>query len=121
MLRITIEKVPYGIEEGSHIMYQGTITNDGTGTLSRGNYRISLGTKGGKTVYKTGYVRGFPRKKNIAWKLLLDGLKSCLPGKPRGEDAMAILLGRSGFDDWWYGVDEDIRMDIMNELNEALE
>jgi hypothetical protein len=130
MLRITIEKVPYGISEYAHIIHRGTIVNDGTGTLSGGNYRIKLDKKLSKSgahtgIYKTGRVKGFKRKKEGAWKLLFLGLQDCLTeeahNKSRGEDVMAVLLGRGGFDHWWYGIDEDIRMDIMDELNEALE
>lgn len=46
MIRVTVELLPYGYEEGKVMIASGTITNDGTGTLELGNYRARFESDG---------------------------------------------------------------------------
>ena len=57
----------------------GKIVNTGTGTPTRGNYRIDLRDAAGRP-WKTGTVEGFPRKRLLAWDLLYRALEK-LVGK----------------------------------------
>jgi hypothetical protein len=52
----------------------GKIINTGTGSPSRGNYRIELRDAAGR-VWKTSRIEGFPRKRLLAWDLLYRALK----------------------------------------------
>lgn len=69
MIRIKIEMVPHGVEADTYTIAEGRIINDGTGTLTRGNYTYSLSHKG--RVYRSGGVKNFPRKTHNVWKLLI--------------------------------------------------
>jgi hypothetical protein len=33
---------------------------------------------------------------------------------------LSVLLGRNGFDDWWYGIDVDINVEIIKELRDEV-
>ena len=76
MIRVTIELIPLGIGKAKHL---GTIdiANDASGTMTTGNYRYSASNKaGGK--YKSGNVKGFPRKRLLAYDLLYRCLKDMI-------------------------------------------
>lgn len=47
----------------------GKIVNTGTGSPTRGNYRVELRDAAGR-VWKTGHIEDFPRKRLLAWDLL---------------------------------------------------
>lgn len=71
MLRVTIEIVPHGREELAKVVAVGKIVNTGTGTWTRGNYRVDLGKCGKSTaLWKRGFIEGFPRTQQNAWRLL---------------------------------------------------
>ena len=55
----------------------GRIINTGSGTPTRGNYRVDLGDGRGRH-WKTGVVAGFPRKRLLAWDLLARALFNVL-------------------------------------------
>lgn len=74
MLRITIELVPWGIEARAKVIATGTIANTGTGTSTNGDYRIELRDAAGRR-WKTGHIKGFPRKRLLPWDLLYRALK----------------------------------------------
>lgn len=75
MIRITVELVPFGIEERAHVIAKGTIANDGTGTHNHGNYVCELrSAKRGNRLMGRGMVAGFPRKRLNVWHLI----KLCL-------------------------------------------
>lgn len=76
MLRITIELVPYGIESKKRILAQAIISNDGTGTINRGNYQYSLYKTQLNRTYKEGKIKDFPRKSLGVWNLLHRVLKN---------------------------------------------
>lgn len=82
MLVVKIELWPRGDESKSVELHRGFITNDGTGDSSNGNYKVKLNEKGNKDRlskgWKTGYVKGFKRKKLLAWDLLLMALVPAL-------------------------------------------
>jgi hypothetical protein len=61
------------IELNNTVVAEGTITNTGEGTPSKGTYRVCLLDKDGR-VWKCGNVKNFPRKKLLAWDLLLRAL-----------------------------------------------
>lgn len=77
MINIDIELWPHGYQERSVRIGQIEIINDGTGTLSRGNYVVKLYRKNSTKVWKEGRVENFPRKRLNSYDLLLRGLKSC--------------------------------------------
>lgn len=55
-----------------------SITNDGTGTQSKGNYVIKLFRKGFKSVLKQGTVLDHPRLSTSVWTLVYKALKNTL-------------------------------------------
>jgi hypothetical protein len=75
MLRITIELLPGGCEARKRTLATGTITNIGTGSLSQGNYFADFRDAAGRP-WRHGTVTGFPRKRLLAWDLLLRVLKT---------------------------------------------
>ena len=59
----------------------GKIVNTGTGSPTQGNYRIELQDAAGRQ-WKTGHIEGFPRKRLLAWDLLVSRLgKTCRKSK----------------------------------------
>ena len=63
-LRITVELVPYGIEEKSRPLLRMRVTNDGTGTSERGNYVVEAEgecSEGGESLGWDGF-EDFPRR-----------------------------------------------------------
>lgn len=67
----------------------GTIVNTGTGTTTRGSYRVDLRDAAGRP-WKSGTVIGFPRKRLLAWDLLYRALEN-LVGK-RNRDSRSAPL-----------------------------
>jgi hypothetical protein len=67
----------------------GTIINTGTGTPTRGNYRVELQDAAGRR-WKGGTVDDFPRKRLLAWDLLYRALEN-LVGK-RNRDSRSAPL-----------------------------
>ncbi len=70
MIRVTVELLPGGFGPVKHL---GTaiITNDGTGTPTRGNYNVQLSRRGApKSIWRRARVHGFPRKRLGSWHLL---------------------------------------------------
>ena len=78
MIKITMELWPFGQELGKRHLGTAVIGNDATGTAFTGNYNIIL-SKAGKgmedAVWKRGRVKGFKRKKKLAWDLLYLALR----------------------------------------------
>lgn len=96
MLRITIEMVPYGVEEAAHKIGLIEIGNDGTGNKQTGNYRCvlkktppwsgALKAKWKDGVFQgtpedaeviAGRIEGFDRQKRGPYDLLFRALKAC--------------------------------------------
>jgi len=72
VIRVTIEMLPHGDESRKRHLGTAIIANDGTGTATQGNYNIRLSRRGQPdSVWKTGRLTGFLRKKFLVWDLLL--------------------------------------------------
>ena len=82
MLVVRIELWPRGDASSRKTLATGTIANDGTGTITQGNYQVVLKDAIGRS-WKTGTVKGFPRKRRLGWDLLACALYSML-GKRNG-------------------------------------
>ena len=74
MIKVTIELIP---AFGGPIKHLGTgyIMNDGTGTKTKGNYKVRFLQRNGSR-WKEGKVKDFPRRKLLAWDLLYRSLKA---------------------------------------------
>lgn len=77
MLVIRIDLWPHGDATRCKTIATGRVINTGTGTPSRGNYRIELRDVLGR-LWKSGVVENFPRKRLLAWDLLACALYSVL-------------------------------------------
>lgn len=87
MVRVTIELLPHGYEEGKTTLGVIEIANDGTGGADEGNYDVRLSKEPPiarrKGVWKTGKVLGFPRKKLGPYDLLFRALRDCVEDRNR--------------------------------------
>lgn len=72
MIRVTIELIPRGIVAHKSTLHVGEIWNDGSGTITTGNYGYRLLKKGRlkDQDYRRGRIEGFPRTRLGAWSLL---------------------------------------------------
>lgn len=77
MLVVTIELWPRGFETNKQTIGKMYIANDGTGTLTQGNYDAIIKKRGTNTTWKIGRIEGFPRKRLGPWYLLYRLLLSC--------------------------------------------
>lgn len=75
MIRVTVELLPYGMEDHKETLGVAYIANDGTGTQNVGNYNVEFMKHGGKGLYKRTRVEGFPRRRLLAWDLLYRALQ----------------------------------------------
>ncbi len=71
MIVITMELWPKGDKSRAQHLGTAQIINDASGSLARGNYTVTLSRRGKpNSVWKTGEVKKFPRKRFLAWDLL---------------------------------------------------
>ena len=77
-MRVTVELVPLGDESKAKVLHTAVIANDGSGTKAKGNYRFALSRKGSTKPWKSGQVKGFPRLREGAWRLLYRVLKEAM-------------------------------------------
>lgn len=63
MIRVTIEKLPFGDESAKETLHTIIIANDGTGNARRGNYNVRLQSKAKED--KTAYVCGHYRRDGV--------------------------------------------------------
>ena len=91
MLRITIELVPYGIEDEAQTIATMLIANEGTGDYKVGNYAYVYNYADRPDDPEFGYVKRYPRI-NGAWELV----KKCLNDKyhASSNDTVERLLER---------------------------
>lgn len=75
MLRITIELLPFGSIERRKVLRTAEIVNNGTGTISKGNYDITFYGETGE-VYRKTKVTGYQRKQLGPWNLIQEAIKS---------------------------------------------
>lgn len=72
MIRVTVELLPHGKEEGKRTLGVMLIANDATGNATYGNYVASMMAEYGQ---RAGVVRGFNRKSQSVWSLVGSFLK----------------------------------------------
>lgn len=75
MLRITIELLPGGKEEGKTVL--GTVTialQEMSSAGTRGRYKAQFRGKGGQVLWDPIEIRDFPRRQRLAWDLLYRAL-----------------------------------------------
>ena len=77
MLVVRIELWPHGDMTRRKTLATGFIANTGTGTPTRGNYRVELKDALGRP-WRRGTVEGFPRKRLLAWDLLFRALSNLI-------------------------------------------
>jgi len=80
MLRVTVELIPYGLEQFKQHIGTAEIWNDGTGSKTTGNYKFRLSENGNENTWKLGSVSGFKRVQDSVWDLLCLCLRSTLEG-----------------------------------------
>ena len=86
MIKIIIELWPFGNEKRKEKLCEGKIANDGTGTMSVGNYNVTLFNKVNLPM-KKGRVEGFARQRKHVWYLLYLAFKNIHEkGKKNGKD-----------------------------------
>lgn len=79
MIRVTVELLPLGREKDKELLGVAYITNDGSGSRTKGNYRFTLSKKGNpNSIWKRGAVLGFPRKRLLGWDLVFRALRACV-------------------------------------------
>lgn len=72
MIRITAELLPKGDEARKSHLGTITISNDGTGTATAGNYKAVLSKRGSPdSTWREAHFSGFPRKRLGIYDLLL--------------------------------------------------
>ena len=75
MIVITVELKSAISRTRDRVLGVLTIANDGTGGATTGNYRATLAGVRGRVI-DTCVVRGFPRKKLLAWDLIYRALRA---------------------------------------------
>ena len=80
MIVVKVELWPYGFEERKKLLCQATIANDGTGTKTRGNYRVKLSgqKRNAKKTWRTAEVKEYARKSYNVWYLVRKALEEAL-------------------------------------------
>lgn len=79
MIRVTIEKIKHGTG-APEVIGVMEITNDTTGTQTRGNYNARVLRRGTtQRTQRTGEVKDFPRLSHSVWRLVMRCLKSAFP------------------------------------------
>lgn len=76
MIYVRIELWPHGSQENAELLGEAKITNIGSGTPTRGEYKYLLRGKHGSKGLREGSVSNFPRKRLLAWDLLYRVLRS---------------------------------------------
>lgn len=70
MIRVTVELLPHGSEEGKQVLGVMEIANDGTGNQFVGNYSGVLHAEYTAEAGRTGRVDQFYRKSHSVWSLV---------------------------------------------------
>lgn len=73
MILVTVELLPGGDASKATVLGRATITNDGTGSLIRGNYKAEFTHKGRR--WGASRVEDFPRQSLNVWELLRECLE----------------------------------------------
>lgn len=91
MLRITIELVPFGVEDEAHKIATMLIANDGTGTHKTGNYAYAYEYADRPDDPEIGIITRFPRNDG-AWELVRKVLNNKYHSN--GNELTDLLLAR---------------------------
>lgn len=91
MLVIKVELWPQGDSNRAVSQGYATITNDASGTLTVGNYRVAISQRDGNRPWKEGQVKGFPRKQLGAWDLLYRALREMVGERNKGRTNDKVL------------------------------
>jgi hypothetical protein len=84
MIRVTIELLPFGSEEGRKHLGTIEIANDGTGTVDCGNYMVRQAKAGARRQeWKRGVVKDFPRRLRGPYDLLFRALAATVGSRQR--------------------------------------
>lgn len=89
MLRVTIELVPFGVETQAKVLGRIGISNDGSGSLARGNYDVVLSDEGSFTrdgkpgTWRKVKLKGFKRRRYGPYHILLAALLAAIPPAER--------------------------------------
>lgn len=75
MIRVTVELLPNGSEDGKRTLGTLDIANDTTGDESIGNYSGTLHAEYTDEAGRRGWVRGFKRQDQSVWSLIGSFLK----------------------------------------------
>lgn len=83
MIRVTIEFVPFGVEDAASTIGELRIWNDGTGTPEVGNYRWAMlaSMRGQAPIEQTGAITGFKRLEHDAGDLVALALSAAQEGR----------------------------------------
>lgn len=76
MIKVTVELISAIHPSRNRVLGVATITNDGTGTETIGNYDVSLSKAGGVQEWRGGRVEGFKRLRLGGWDLLYRALRN---------------------------------------------
>jgi hypothetical protein len=79
MIRVTVELIS-AIDGHREILGMATIFNDAKGSSVSGNYEYAFSKRGKheNITWKSGNIKGFPRKRLLAWDLLYRCLKDAV-------------------------------------------
>lgn len=73
MIRVTVELLPFGMEQGRRTLTVFDIANDGTGSMERGNYKAR---KSPNKEWDEALVLNYPRKSYHVRELILRVLEA---------------------------------------------
>jgi len=79
MIEVTMMLYPHGYTAHQRTLATIRIVNDGTGTLTRGNYRWSIMGKNNKRVLKHGVLLNWPRQSKTPVALLQKVINTAYP------------------------------------------
>ena len=99
MIVIKIELWPHGIRKKSREIGRIVIANDGTGTPTKGNYKVSLSHAGSYAkkvgAWKSGKITGHLRKLS-PYHLVQSAIAAALKGKSTKESSELIEMTKDG-------------------------
>lgn len=75
MIRVSMKLDPFGLGQRVRQLADIEIINTGTGSPTRGNYRVRVYTKNGRLM-REGQVKNWPRKQKHPVDLLAECLKA---------------------------------------------
>lgn len=80
MIVVKVELWPLGFESKKRELGRMHISNQGSGSAKRGDYKVQVMRKGTKgTVQREGEVKNYPRLSYNVWRLVTRALKSAFP------------------------------------------